>query len=332
MAPTAARAVTRPALARATLALLAALATTPAAAADIVVETRPVPLVADRPGITGVDSLAWRGGLELASRDDRFGGLSALDLSPEGRLYAVGDQGHLFAFRPAIDGDGRLVGIGDVAIWPLHGADGRALAGSKAESDAEALAFDGDGFLVGFERAHRMLHYRDAGDRRPETRRSPPGLDAAPSNSGIETLVRLPDGRLLALTEGLVGGVDLLVGWLGDGGAWRAVTYRLHDGYLPTDAAALPDGDVIVLERRYTPLDGSRARLRRIPAAALAGTPSTALDPPAIATLEPPMTVDNFEGLAIVESGGERRLFILSDDNFNRRQRTLLMMFTLEGD
>lgn len=50
-----------------------------------------------------------------------------------------------------------------------------------------------------------------------------------------------------------------------------------------------------------------------------------------LATLRPPLTVDNFEGLAVREEGAEanRRtfLYIVSDDNFSSGQRTLLMKF-----
>jgi len=43
------------------------------------------------------------------------------------------------------------------------------------------------------------------------------------------------------------------------------------------------------------------------------------------------MNIDNFEGIEAVEGrGGSTHLYVISDDNFNRReQRTLLMMFEL---
>ena len=46
--------------------------------------------------------------------------------------------------------------------------------------------------------------------------------------------------------------------------------------------------------------------------------------------LSKPLTVDNFEGIAVVDRpDGERRLFIIADDNFSDRQQTLLFAFRL---
>ena len=50
-------------------------------------------------------------------------------------------------------------------------------------------------------------------------------------------------------------------------------------------------------------------------------------DAPAV-SFTAPATVDNFEGIAAVRrADGGVRLYILSDDNFNARQRTLLLAF-----
>ena len=49
-----------------------------------------------------------------------------------------------------------------------------------------------------------------------------------------------------------------------------------------------------------------------------------------LATLERPLTVDNFEGLACRPgAGAETLLYLVSDDNFSQDQRTLLLMFSL---
>ena len=48
-----------------------------------------------------------------------------------------------------------------------------------------------------------------------------------------------------------------------------------------------------------------------------------------IAVLRAPPSVDNFEGIAARPGGGEDLLYIISDNNFRARQRTLLMMFAL---
>ena len=50
-----------------------------------------------------------------------------------------------------------------------------------------------------------------------------------------------------------------------------------------------------------------------------------------LARLESPLAVDNMEGLAVTQEDGRDIVWIISDDNFNAFQRTLLMKFALPG-
>ena len=92
-------------------------------------------------------------------------------------------------------------------------------------------------------------------------------------------------------------------------------------------------GDVFVLEHRWSLLAGTRVRIARLGAADLAQAAAGAtLVGQEIARLEAPLTVDNFEGIAIRRgSGGETLVYLISDDNFNPLQETLLMLFRLDG-
>jgi hypothetical protein len=47
-----------------------------------------------------------------------------------------------------------------------------------------------------------------------------------------------------------------------------------------------------------------------------------------VVELRPPLTLDNFEGLAVHRLGdGSLRLTLVSDDNFSPLQRTLIVQF-----
>jgi hypothetical protein len=52
---------------------------------------------------------------------------------------------------------------------------------------------------------------------------------------------------------------------------------------------------------------------------------------PVLIELKLPGVTDNFEGIAAVAHGGGVRLYILSDDNGNPAQRTLLLAFDVRS-
>lgn len=288
------------------------------------IEATPVPLNMASPEGLEVGQLRYRGGLSLSSEDQRFGGLSGLTIDPEGQDFiAVSDAGYWVSGGLVHDDAGDLVGVTDVRIEPMRDVDGRYLRKSQYR-DAESVTRTPDGSLVvAFEQQHRLWSYADVGTT-PTPLAAPPGLTAAPGNEGIEALATLPDGRLLALTEGLFTEAGLLTGWVEDGdGGWHALSYGSGGGFRPTGATVLPDGDVLVLERRFPPVG---ARFRRFPASeAVAGA---TIRPREIARLEGALTVDNMEGIsARLTPDGRTLVYVVSDDNFRPIQRTLLMLF-----
>jgi hypothetical protein len=98
--------------------------------------------------------------------------------------------------------------------------------------------------------------------------------------------------------------------------------------FRPTDAGLLANGDLLLLERRYTELGGVAARLRLIDKEAIRA--GATLDGVEIATLVPPINIDNMEALAIrATMDGRTRLLLMSDDNFSALQRTLILQFEL---
>ncbi|MCR6632075.1 MAG: esterase-like activity of phytase family protein [Magnetospirillum sp.] len=184
-----------------------------------------------------------------------------------------------------------------------------------------------DGWLVSFERRHRILFYRHGLSGTPERIDLPQGFTRQPDNGGVEALVRLADGRLLMLSEE-GGSDDLGWGWIGEPGAWKRLSYRRTGLFRPTSAAVLPNGDVLVLERSFTLVGGVASRLVRLKAADL--RPGAVLEGTELFALRPPLLVDNYEGLTVQKRRDGRLVaYILSDDNFNPLQATLLMAILL---
>lgn len=311
--------------------LAAGLATGAAHAGPAKVTAYPVALDPDDPARDGVGTLAYAGGLNLVASADGFGGWSGLLIGADGlHLTAVSDNGWYMSAMIERDA-GRITGLTDVEIGPLLGENGRALAGNKDWGDAESLTLLPDGaFAIGFEHRHRILRYQTLASV-PTALNLPAGIAAAEANGGVEALFALPDGRLIGFAESLLDGTGHQTGWLfpakGDGPT-RELKLAATGIYKPTDLKQLPDGDFLLLQRRFTVAGGPGARLSVIPKAIL-GAAGPVQDRE-LAQLIPPLTVDNFEGLALwQDDAGKTRALILSDDNTSFLQRTLLLEFVL---
>jgi hypothetical protein len=342
------------------LATLAAVAATAAALAAAVgsrpsasprddqplaLEVRSVPLDPQDPARETVGELRFRGGLWLSSDDPRFGGLSDLRVSEDGSVvYAVSDCGRGFVARLDYDASGRLVGLRQAGLIDLVGPGGRPL--TSAEVDAESLVEDDGRLEVGFEGRARRWSYarRPPFGGPPRALTVPAGTSACGSNSGIETMAALSGGGRLLICEGRREASTTVPAWIGSGESWTQREYPLRfDGgwmeepFRPTAGTLLPDGSVLVLERRFPPIG---ARVVRLAPADLEGRGP--LEPRELARFEAPLTLDNFEGIdARRDASGETLVYVVSDDNGcskiggGRRtglQRTLLLLFTLGAE
>lgn len=267
----------------------------------------------------------WNGATDVRilprgrSKGWRTGGLSGLEWDPEaGALLAVSDRGQ--AFHIAIDG----VGIAE------HAA---RLGTPRGMRDAEALRRTPEGgWLVVYEEENAVAYYPG---RPKNLARSPAWVralgrgDGQEYNSGVESMALLDFGRLLLIAEAGPDGTS--AAYMFDPGpdGKGAVTPRVYpkaDAYSPVDAIATPNGDVLVLERRFHGLSPPffSARLARIPARSLTTGRSDALIVEGRLQLTPTMQHENWEGLAIAPSETGPRLWLVSDDNMQWPQATLL--------
>lgn len=296
-----------------------------------------VPLRPNDPTVEQAGPLVYAGGVVLAGRDVGLGGLSGLSVAEDGESFlAMSDIGYWVAGRLHFDDDGRLSGVSAARADVLLDLAGQPV--NRSLRDAEAIVLDGQGsFVIAFEREHRLWRYAGDGDGGlagvPTPLSTPPGLLAAGRNEGLEALARLPDGRWVAIAQGLRT-ADGHQGWIGsDAGSdieWQPFRYVAADGFDASDAAALPNGDLLVLERAFSMLGGFRARLVRVPAHRLA--PDAQVSGDLLASLERPMTVDNFEAVTVtVLPSGVFRILVASDDNFRPFQRTLLLTFLMQA-
>lgn len=273
-------------------------------------------------------ALRLLGGLRINTGVLGFGGLSGLHMTPKLVLTAISDLGHFAEMTLALDEAWRPRRLDLIRSGPLRNLRGQPLIGTWR--DAEALARLPDGsWLIGFERRHRIQRHRrldGAGELVPP----PPGLEQSPHNAGLESLTVLSDGRWLALSEGLAAPQGGRMGWLGQPGQWRGFGYLPAAGHMPVDAAALPDGGVLVLERSFSLLAGFAGRLVRLsPAALRAAAEGALVEGESLLALVPPLPTDNYEGVAVTEREGRMLVALVSDDNESFWQRSLLLLFEM---
>jgi hypothetical protein len=309
------------------LAVLALAGACQAQPAGPLVLARPIPLQEDAPDRVTLGALRFEAGFQLGASDARFGGLSDLLLTPDGReLVMVSDHGTLWRATIEHDGD-RLVGFAD---WQV--AEIGAVAGDPPRRiDAEALADDGNGLVVAVEGA--MPLRRIARDEPASATPHPAAMrlaeaGAAAGNEGIEALATLPDGALLALSEGIFAAPGQLAAWRIEDDRVTPLRYLVSDGFVPTGADRLDD-TIYIVERRFSLSDGGFAS--RVVALDVAqihqGGPLRAQP---LAVLGRPAISENFEGIAARRAAdGRVLLYLVSDDNFLALQRTLLLQFSL---
>ena len=287
----------------------------------------------DDPSQLRVGQLRFLGGLRLKSNNPAFGGFSGLSVINNDHFIAVTDRGQWLSARIVRDSNGHLVGLADGELAPLRDMHGQPVIGRLRDAEALERMPNGD-YLVSFERNHRVWRY-DAttgalrGHAIPLVE-MPKAIHNAPPNGGLEAIAPLTDNRILMLTENFHNDNGAVAGWLIDD-TTSALSFRPTSGFRPTDAATLPNGDVLILSRSFNRINAVAARLERVPASTI--RPGAVLQGDLIASFRSPLTVDNFEGVATVQSeSGEQIVYILSDDNFSMLQRTLLLLFQLEEE
>lgn len=277
--------------------------------------------------------LTFIGGLELRSKDPEFGGISSALIDPDGRGFlALSDHAHWITGR-FTEKDSVLSGIESVRIAPMLAPDGRRLKSTRY-FDTEGLARSGRTLFVSVERSHDILRFDDGITGRGKLIEVPPEFKTFEGNRGIEALGVLPKesayaGALIAVAERAAprsASPDNPGFILGPRGGRFSV--RKIGAFDITDLGFLPGGDLLILERRFTPFFGLGFRIRRVPIATV--KPGATLDGEVLIEADLSHQIDNMEALMVHRAAdGRTILTLVSDDNFSILQRTLVLRFAL---
>lgn len=295
-----------------------------------VMEAVPVPLAPGDLSRQTVGRLRYLGGVRLTSPDLGFSGFSALNVVGD-RFTMLSDRGNLVQFRM-----GRDWRPFDIRFANLPGGPG--VGSVKGDRDSESLAHDPvtGKFWVGFE-GHNAIYRYDSGVTRSDSHAVPAAMARWPQNGGPESMVRLPDGRFLVIGETArpIGGPrdqrEVLLfphdPTVGDPQPVR-LAYVPPANYDPSDAVLLPDGRLLVLVRRFAIPSLFTVKIELVDIrGAKAGQVLRGTE---IADLAPPLQHDNFEGMAVQHEGDSLVLWIVSDNNEQWWEQTLLLKFRLD--
>lgn len=315
-----------------------------AAPGAIIVNTRPINFTFDAQSDKHGE-LEWRGGLQLSSRDPRFGGLSSMIVSKDGRgLLAVSDDGWWLKLNVKYDKAGRLAGVDAAEIAPILDKDGQPYT-RKRYRDAEALTALSDAgpdgpVAVGFENRVRIDRY-DLGKSgfaaRPQSLFTPlpEKLRKGPGNAELEALTRFTAGpmkdRVLAISENNQDKDGNIRAWVLGGAKPIAFSFAKYQSFNITDVTLLPNQDLVTVERDFSRINRRlRMAIRRFSASAIKAGANLEGEVLLVADW-PRDSIDNMEAIASYQAAdGEQRLLIMSDDNYSGfLQRTLLLQFAL---
>lgn len=320
------------------LAAVPAVQPSPAAAPSGAIELRTEPIRAfdvRDPLRRQFGLLEFRGGLMLRSSDKNFGGISAIRVASDGAHFiALSDKGSWFRGRIVYEG-ARPSGIADAEMAPILGLDGRPLA-ARGWYDTESIAEDGGTLYLGIERVHQIVRFSFGKDgllARGRPIPVPPELRTLPANKGLEAMVFVPKGlplagTLIAVSEHGLDAEGNISAFLIGGRDPGSFAVKRSSNYDISDAALLPGGGVLLLERKFSWSSGLGVRIRRLALTEI--KPGVLVDGPVLFEADLGYEIDNMEALSVHRvAGGEIVLTLVSDDNFSPLQRTMLLQFTL---
>ena len=201
--------------------------------------------------------------------------------------------------------------------------------------DCEGVALRNGEVLASYEGLHRVDVYPDPGFAQSGPVATLPLLIPVTSlrgNRGLETIAVSPKDSPLA------GGVTVVseLSFDANGNLLAAVLDGPRKGifgvvrkgaFAVTDGAFLPNGDLLILERRFSFAEGIGMQIRRIKGDDI--KPGAVVDGDILLNADMGYQIDNMEGLDVIVEPGDTRLILVSDDNHSILERNLMLEFRL---
>ena len=241
------------------------------------------------------------------------------------KLYMVGDKGSLYHFDITLTD--KIETLTPIAAYPITKERGKRFKSKKV--DTEGLAFDAKGnLLISFERKPKIGSFDIKGQRLhkqrlPQKLRDPKHYKS--SNKMLESVAYHPHHGILTAAELPLKKDKKRYQTIYSlrGKQWHFLTEPEKKSAV-TAIEVMEDSNLLILERAYTkPLEPRYTTLKKL---YLDRCSKGLCETKVLAKLNSALgwKIDNFEGLTRVAS---HRYLMISDDNGNFFQRTLLIYF-----
>lgn len=250
-----------------------------------------------------------------------FSGISALAYGEDEGLYALSDRGALFRLELLIR-DKKIKRLVLKEAYALRDRDGNIPI--RKMRDSEGMLLHEDGLIISFEQKPKLSLYTREGKEvsafpLPEVLRDTSNYQG--KNKSLEAVTLHKNYGLITAPEAPLKHENQAFHTLySPSRRWK---FPLHGNI--TSLEVLDDQNILVLEREFSILHGQKITLSKLYIDSCSGL----LCPvEVLASWESRegWNIDNFEGLTRID---EHQFLMISDDNANPFQRTLLVLFEL---
>ena len=309
---------------------------TQAAPFEVQITSKPIANFHQRSDDKIFGKLEFIGGVEFTSPNAHVGAFSGLKLiENRSQIIAVTDTGYWFTAKIERDADGKPLALKNAKMAPMLYHSGKPFK-HKWNADAESIAIDGNNALVSFERDNRVLRYKldlENFASRPKRVKLILDVNRLRTNKGLETIAIAPKdsalkGAAIIISERSFIAKNRVKAAIINGPKKGLFTVTRKGDFDITDGDFMPNGDLILLERRFNLANGLGMRLRQIKAVKI--KPGATLNGKTLLEADVSYQIDNMEGLSInTDPTGRIFLSLISDDNHSLLQRNLFLEFRL---
>ena len=265
------------------------------------------------------------GFLNIDRNEKDYGGFSGLVIQDDGsEALILTDKSFFFVLKLKRNDDDFLTGYSLIRKGRILSSKGEPLNGRN--TDSESIVIDeNNNYYISFESNHRiMMHTKveGAGVFIPKH----PMFRKLSVNKGIEALAIDNKDRLIAIPEKPPSGISDIPIFRLQNNKWEIIKYvKIKDGFLVTDAEFLPQGLLLILERKFSWTQGFKTRFRLI------SLNDFDNKKPITVFTSAANQFDNLEGMTLwKDKKGAVRILTVSDDNFHPLQQSEIREFFLK--